>query len=225
MRTQTKAALGVGAVFVAILVVVGALLVSGAGDDGPVEAVDTAAETDSGDSLLVRSDSHVLGEEGSSGVTFVEFLDFECEACGAAFPIVEDLRDRYAGEVTFVARYFPLDGHFNAERAARAVESAARQGKFEEMYQRMYETQASWGEARTPHDDLFRSYAEDLGLDMDQYDVDYASDEVLERVRKDVADGEELGITGTPTFYVDGELFQPQSVDDFYTVLDDALAK
>lgn len=188
--------------------------------DGP-----SAVESPEEESALLRSDSHVLGEEGSSGVTFVEFLDFECEACRAAFPIVEDLRKKYAGEVTFVARYFPLPGHFNGERAARAVESAARQGKFEAMYRKMYETQGSWGEAQKPHDELFRSFAEEIGLDMQQYDADYESPEVRDRVQKDMHDGLSLGVQGTPTFYVDGEPFQPQTVEDFSTRLDEALAE
>ncbi|WP_243395364.1 DsbA family protein [Nocardioides currus] len=202
----------------ALLVV--ALLAGRGGGDTPTAQPD-ADES----SAIVRSNSHVLGEEGSSEVTFVEFLDFECEACGAAYPIVEKLREDYAGQVTFVARYFPLPGHFNAERAARAVESSARQGQYEAMYQKMYETQSEWGEQQKPMDDLFRGYAEDLGLDMEQYDADYASEDVLERVRQDVSDGEDLGITGTPTFYVNDELFQPTSVEDFNAVLDEALGE
>ncbi len=218
MRRQTQFTLVAGAALALVLVVL--LLVNRSGDgDGPA-VVDTAEET----SLLVREDSHVLGEEGSGDVTFVEFLDFECEACGAAYPIVEQLREDYAGQVTFVARYFPLPNHTNAMPAARAVESAARQGKFEEMYQKMYETQSAWGEQQTVLDGLFRQYAEELGLDMAQYDADYASEEVAARVQRDIDDGTALNITGTPTFFVNGEPFQPQSVEDFNRVLDEALA-
>lgn len=219
MRTQTKAALGVGAVLALVLGALVVLLVTGAGEEEP-----TARASTGENSVLVREDSHVLGAEGDGEVTFVEFLDFECEACGAMYPIVEKLREDYDGQVTFVARYFPLDGHFNAERAARAVESAARQGEFEAMYQKMYDTQTTWSEQQEPKDDVFRGFAEELGLDMEQFDADYASDEVLERVRKDVADGEKLKVQGTPTFYVNGELFQPESVQDFYDVVDEALA-
>ena len=75
-------------------------------------------------SSVVRQDSHVLDEAGEGAPVLVEFLDFECEACGAAYPIIEQLREEYAGEVTFVARYFPLPGHFNSERAARAAAAA-----------------------------------------------------------------------------------------------------
>lgn len=219
MNTQVKVALlMVGAFVIAI-----AGLLVWSGDD--VEQSGSAEPGGAADSQLVRDDSRIVGEKGSGEVVFVEFLDFECEACGAAYPIIEDLREQYAGEVTFVARYFPLPGHFNSERAARAVESAARQGKFEEMYQRMFETQSSWGEQQEPLDDLFREYAADIGLDMDQYDADYASPEVAARVQRDLDDGKALGVQGTPTFYLNGELFQPTSVEDFSTAIDAALNK
>ena len=221
MRDQSKAALAVAAT---VVMVIGAVFAVNQmkGGNGPAEAELEAAIADG---AIVRDDSRVLGEAGASDVTFVEFLDFECEACGAAYPIVEDLREKYAGEVTFVIRYFPLPGHFNSGRAARSVEAAARQGELEAMYNRMYETQKDWGEAQEPKDDLFRTFAEDLGLDMEQYDADYGSQEVEDRISRDVADGESLGITGTPTFYVDGELFQPESVEDFTKALDEALAE
>ncbi len=224
MRAQTKLALGMGAVLALILTTLLIGLVRQA-DQTPrsVEAA-TDAGTDA-ETPLLRKDSRIIGERGSSGVTVVEFLDFECEACGAAYPVVEQLREDYAGEVTFVARYFPLPSHFNSSRAAWAVEAAARQDQFEAMYERMFETQAEWGEQREPKDDLFRAYAEDIGLDMAQFDADYASDEVRDRVQRDVDDGQELGVTGTPTFYLDGKPFQPTTVQDFYDRIDEALAK
>lgn len=216
MRVQTKLA----AVVAALIVLTVAFVLWQSNDDGPKEA-STAAEL----SALVRPDSRILGENRDGKVTFVEFLDFECEGCLAAYPYVEQAREKYGDEVTFVVRYFPMPGHFNSERAARAVESAARQGKFEQMYARMYQTQTQWGEQRKPMDDLFRGFAEELGLDMAVYDADYDSAEVKERVQRDIADGQSLGVHGTPTFYVDGKPFQPQYVDDFEKVLDEALGR
>ncbi|SFB38083.1 Protein-disulfide isomerase [Nocardioides alpinus] len=221
MRNQTKAALAVAVIIVLAIGGVFALNQVQGGDKPAAADVSSAIA----DGAIVREDSRILGEEGASGVTFVEFLDFECEACGAAYPIVEDLREKYAGEVTFVIRYFPLPGHSNSGNAARAVEAAARQGELEAMYSLMYETQKEWGESQESKEDLFRTYAEDLGLDMDQYDADVTSEEVGARVDSDVADGESLGVAGTPTFYVDGELFEPQAVEDFSAVLDEALAE
>ncbi len=215
MSKQIKLSVVVIAAFV--LVLAGLLTIANLTSDDAQTA--TADE-----SLLVREDSHILGQPGDSGVEFVEFLDFECEGCRAAYPAVEQLREEYEGRVTFVARYFPLSGHFNAERAARAVEAAAQQGKFEQMYQVMFETQTEWGEQQEPLDDLFRSYAEDLDLDMAQYDADYADPATAERIQKDQADGEALGVSGTPTFFVDGELLQPRSYEDLTDALDAALA-
>lgn len=187
---------------------------------------DAASGTESNDGATAASeDRRILGEEGSSGVVFTEFLDFECEACGAAYPFVEQLREQYEDEVTFEVRYFPIDSHANARNAAAAVESAYRQGEMEGMYQRMYETQASWGESQDSKASLFRGFAEDLGLDMEQFDQDVASDDVADRVQQDVDAGTDLGVTGTPTFFIDGELFEPSSLEDFNEALDEAVAE
>ena len=78
---------------------------------------------------LVRDNSRRLTTVPNSDVTFVEFLDFECEACRAAFPMVEQLRAEYGDRVNFVIRYFPIQSHFNAERAARAVEAGRPTGQ------------------------------------------------------------------------------------------------
>jgi len=173
--------------------------------------------------VTVREDSHRLSDVPDGKVTFVEFLDFECEACRAAFPAVEQLRTAYGDRVSFVVRYFPLDGHFNAMRAARAVEAAAQQDQFEAMYKKMYETQAEWGEQQVPMDDRFRQYAQDLGLDMAQWDTDYASDATKARIQADIDDGTAMGVTSTPTFFVNGQRLEPKSYDDLTTALDQAL--
>lgn len=182
--------------------------------------------TDAGEQTkVVRSDSHRLGPPSDSKVTVVEFLDFECEACRAAYPIVEQLRTKYEGRVTFVARYFPLPSHRNAKNAAHAVEAAARQGAFEKMHQRMFQTQATWGEQQDSQAPLFRSYAQDLGLDMTQYDRDVNSSTVAQRVQKDIDDGVALGVTGTPTFFLNGKKVTLSSTQDLVQAIEGALAK
>nr|WP_083976591.1 thioredoxin domain-containing protein [Herbidospora sakaeratensis] len=181
-------------------------------------------QTASADGSYVREDSHVLSKAADGKVTLVEFLDFECEACRAYFPVVEELRKKFEGRVTFVARYFPIPSHFNAERAARAVEAAAQQGRFEDMYKRMFETQQQWGEQRVPADPLFRTFAEELKLDLAAWDKAYADPATLERIRKDQADGEALGVSGTPTFFLNEKKIQPESAEAFEAALDAALA-
>lgn len=172
---------------------------------------------------LVRDNSRRLNTAPNSDVTLVEFLDFECEACRAAFPMVEQLRAEYGDRVNFVVRYFPIQSHFNAERAARAVEAAAQQGKFEPMYKKMYETQSQWGEQRTPADATFRGFAAELGLDMAAFDAAYNDPATLDRVNIDVADGKALGVQGTPTFFLNGNEVEARSYQDLSTAVEQAL--
>lgn len=172
---------------------------------------------------VVRDDSHVLDDAGEGAPVLVEFLDFECEACRAAYPLVEQIRQEHAGELTFVVRYFPIPSHANAMNAAVAVEAAAQQGRFEDMYARMYQTQAEWGEQQDSQAALFRQFAQDLGLDMDAYDSAVADPATQARVEQDQQDGISLGVQGTPTFFLDGELIQPESAEDFQAQIDAAV--
>ncbi|QBI56178.1 DsbA family protein [Streptomonospora litoralis] len=158
--------------------------------------------------LLVRDNSRYLSRTDGAEVTVVEFLDFECEACRAQFPVMEKLRAEYDGRIDFVIRYFPLPGHTNSTTAATAVEAAAQQGALEEMYVKMYETQAEWGESQESKAEVFVGFAEELGLDVERFRTDMDDPATLERVRADFADGVELGIRGTPTIFVNGRQTQ-----------------
>lgn len=164
---------------------------------------------------VVRENSRVLSQAPNEKAVLVEFLDFECEGCGAAYPIVEELRAEYGDTVTFVTRYFPLPGHRNAMPAAVAVEAAAQQDAYEPMYQRMFQTQAQWGEATEDKSPVFRGYAEDLGLDMAAYDQAVADPATRARIEADVADGIALGVQGTPTFFLDGQMLTLTSFEQF----------
>ncbi len=216
MTRQTKIAILFGLIAVALFG--GAFVYQNLAGTEPADAAERQ-------DITVRADSHRLDTADDGKVTLVEFLDFECEACRAAYPFVEQLREQYDGQVTFVLRYFPIPSHTNANNAAYAVESAARQGKLEDMYKRMYDTQAEWGESQDSKADLFRSYAQELGLDMAQYDADVASPDVAARVAKDVADGQRLGVTGTPSFFLNGEPLTPSTPGEFINAIDNALAK
>jgi protein-disulfide isomerase len=156
---------------------------------------------------VVRDDSHRLSTAADGKVTVVEFLDFECEACGAAYPGVERLRAEYGDRITYVVRYFPIDSHPNAYHAAHAAEAAARQGKFEQMYVKLFDNQAAWGHTQESRAPMFEGYAAELGLDLPRYKADVTSADVADRVRSDAADGTALGVQGTPTFFVNGERF------------------
>ena len=118
-----------------------------------------------------------------------------------------------------------MPGHFNGERAARAVEAAAQQGQFEAMYKKMFETQDQWGEKQVPADDVFRGFATELGLDMAAWDEAYNAQATLDRIQEDVADGTALGVQGTPTFFLNGEQLQIQTYADLGTAIKEALSK
>jgi protein-disulfide isomerase len=225
MSPNTKVSLVVVAVVVVVVGAVVALTRSGqesppAGQTGAGGGAPAAAE------LLVRPDSHRLSTAADGKVTVVEFLDLECEACGAAFPGVEQLRAEYGDRVTFVMRYFPVPSHLNAELAACAVEAAGQQGQLEGMYRLMFENQPAWGDQQVSHRDTFRGFAQELGLDMAKFDAALDDPATLARVVKDRDDGIELGVQGTPTFFVNGVKFDgPPSYDALKTVIDQELAR
>ena len=171
---------------------------------------------------LVREDSHRLTSPAVEKAQLVEFLDFECESCRAAHPLVEELKQEYGDRITFVNRYFPLSGHRNSGTAALAVEASAQQGKYQEMAAKLFETQALWGGKQDSQAPVFRSYAQELGLDLAQYDAAVADDATMERIRKDAADGTALGVTGTPTFFLNGKKLVLDTEAEFRQLLSDA---
>ena len=171
----------------------------------------------------ISDDTRMLTNNPDAEVTFVEFLDFECEACGAAYPYIEQLRAEYGDRVNFAVRYFPLPGHVNAETSALAVEAAAQQDAFEPMYQMMYETQIEWGESQESKADVFRGYAEDLGLDLTEYDRAISAPATLDRVRADFDAGRQLGVEQTPTFFINDEPVELTSFEQLEQRLIDAL--
>ena len=152
----------------------------------------------------------------------VEFLDFECESCRAAHPLVEELKQEYGDRITFVNRYFPLPGHRNSGTAALAVEAAAQQGKYQQMAAKLFETQTEWGGKQDSQAPAFRSFAQELGLDLARYDAAVADEATRERIRKDVADGTALGVTGTPTFFLNGKKLVLNTEAEFRQLLTDA---
>ncbi|MBX9243832.1 thioredoxin domain-containing protein [Actinotalea ferrariae] len=168
---------------------------------------------------LVRPDSPRLTE--GSEVQLVEFLDFECESCGAIYPYTEDLKARYGDRFEFVVRYMPL--HVSSVNAALAAEAAGAQGSYEEMYDVLFERQAQWGHQQTAQREVFFDYAEELGLDMTRFEADFDDPAALARIERDRADGQAVGVTGTPTFFLDGEQLPIDSVDDLESALIEAL--
>lgn len=135
-------------------------------------------------------------------ITIVEFSDFQCPYCGQAHPVLIQALAQMDSRVKLVFRHFPLPGHARAMPAARAAEAARLQGKFWEMHDLLFERQS-----RLEDRDL-TGYAQQLGLDVQQFKRDMASAAVAERVDADRAAGRSVGVDSTPTLFVNGRLFR-----------------
>jgi protein-disulfide isomerase len=132
-------------------------------------------------------------------VSLLEYGDYQCPYCGAAYPIVKEVQARLGDRLLFVFRNFPITtSHPDAELAAEAAEVAGSQGRFWEMHDVLYENQDRLSDA-----DL-HGYAERLGLDVAAFDEDLSQHVEAERVREDFMSGVRSGVNGTPTFYVNG---------------------
>ncbi len=141
---------------------------------------------------------HIQGP-ADAAVTLVQYGDYECPYCGAAYPIIKEVQARLGERLRFVFRNFPITtSHPHAEQAAEAAEAAATQGKFWPMHDLLYENQ------KNLRDRDLRAYAERLGLDVELFDEELAGHVHAERVREDFMSGVRSGVNGTPTFYING---------------------
>ncbi len=222
ISTSTKAALiTIPALLLIFLILIVVSLLNRPEETRPEDTSNSNGQTTV---PIVQENSHVLDDAGEGAPILVEFLDFECEACGGVFPVIEDIRKQYEGELTYVARYF-ITNHANSMNAALAAEAASQQGKFEEMYRKLFESQPEWAEQQDSQADKIRSYAEELGLDMQVYDEAIADPATQRRVEDDHNAGLSLGVQGTPTFFLNGELLQPRLVTDITDAIDAAIMK
>jgi protein-disulfide isomerase len=185
------------------------------------------ASSPSGGSSASALTQHTYGE-GKSGVVFMEYGDFECSGCYSFYPIVEQVKEKYKDQITFQFRHLPLteiQTHEHALLAAKASEAAHIQGKFWEMYNKLYTNQPSWGELPSA-ESTFESYAKELGLDTAKFLTDMKSEAVNSIVQADRGEAKKQGYNSTPTFLIDGELISaPQpSVEFFSAEIDKAIA-
>lgn len=160
----------------------------------------------------------------SSKVTLTEYGDFECPACSAYYPVVEQVYDKYKDQIQFQFRNFPLRQiHLHAMQAHRAAIAANNQGKFWEMYSLLYKNHDSWTQESDPSA-TFRGYAQSLGLDMARYDGDVKSEITNSAINADIAEGQKLGVNSTPTFFINGKkIDNPRDVEAFNKVIEDAI--
>ena len=149
--------------------------------------------------IPVGPDDHIRGGPETAPLTLVEYGDYECPYCGAAYPIVKEVERILGDELRSVFRNFPLgDMHPHAVQAAEAAESAAAQGRFWEMHDRLYEHQD-----RETTEDLIE-HARVLGLDVERFKSDLQEHTYEPRIQEDFLSGVRSGVNGTPTFFING---------------------
>jgi protein-disulfide isomerase len=177
-----------------------------------------------GDPAPVTAIDHSYGPANAKAVV-IEYGDFQCPACGAYASLVERLMTDASTTMRVVFRHFPLSQHLNARIAAQASEAAASQGKFWEMYRLLYTNQSEWSDASDADArKIFASYASDLGLNAAKFATDIDSAAAKKIIDDQYSEGQTLGISYTPTFFVNGKgIANPQSYEEFKAIIDKAV--
>lgn len=147
-------------------------------------------------------------------VSLVEYSDFQCPACASFQPVVEEILSQYGDRMKLEYKHFPLPMHQHALGAAVAAEAAGQQGKFFEFHDLLFTNQSAWSAAATPNT-FFIQYAEEIGLDLPTFRKHLNSSVLRDKVKADFKAGQGLGITGTPSFYLNGEFMDPK---EFQTI-------
>ncbi|MCX6767227.1 MAG: thioredoxin domain-containing protein [Candidatus Micrarchaeota archaeon] len=228
-----------GSTILAIAFLVGALIISGAilvGSNsisaslaGGVIAKPTIQPTvqatvqptaqPTGSAAQISVAGMVARGDANASVTIIEFSDYQCPYCGAVEPTIEKVMADYAGKVKLYFKNFPLSFHEFAQKASEAAECANDQGKFWEMHDKLFADQGALAVT-----DL-KKYAKDLGLDTAKFNACLDGGQKTAVVQADFDEGSANGVSGTPAFFINGELLvgaQPYS--EFKTVIDAALA-
>ncbi len=153
-------------------------------------------------SIPVNEDDHFQGNENAS-IILVEYGDYQCPHCGQAYPIIKQIQKDFGDQLGFVFRNFPLaQMHPNAFQAAEAAELAADEGKFWKMHDSLYEDQE-----RLAKPDLVRR-ANALDMDAEKFLYHLENNSKQEKVKDDFMGGVESGVGGTPSFFINGDMYE-----------------
>lgn len=168
---------------------------------------------------VALGDAPVRGSEDAV-VTIVEWSDFQCPFCNRVSPTLAKIEEEYGDRVKLAFKHMPLSIHPQAGAAHAASEAAHRQGKFWEMHDRIFANQ------RDLAVETLEGYAEAIGLDMDQFRNDMKAKETAQRINDDLQQAATLGVTGTPSFFINGKFLSgAQPFANFKRVIDEALEK
>lgn len=165
--------------------------------------------------------NNIKGNENAP-VILTEYSDFQCPACAAFQPVVNDILSQYPEDLKLEYKHFPLPIHALAEPAARAAEAAGQQDAFFAYHDLLFTNQAAWSNTANPTA-LFFKYAADLGLDVDLFKRHYNSSALRDRVKADSTEARSLSLSGTPTFFLNGQRMNIETYEDFHNQIKAAI--
>ena len=169
--------------------------------------------------FAVATDDQPAKGNPSAAVTVVEFTDYQCPTCAQAQTVIERLLTEYSDRVRLVVRDFPLQMHPEARKAAEAAEAAREQGKYWDFTAILFRNQS----ALKP--EQLKQYAQVIGLDRAKFDAALDSGKFSDKVERDILDGQRFGITGTPTFFVNGRRAKEITYEGLKAAIEAALKK
>lgn len=170
--------------------------------------------------MLTQSDSLGRPVRGNANalITIVEYSDYECPFCSRAEPTIAQLLKDYPNDIRVIFAHNPLPFHKNAKLAHQATWAAQKQGKFWEMHDRIFQN------TRNISEPALLTLAKELGLDMDRFQKDLKSPEAVAAIDNSIKEGSERGVSGTPSFLINGELLVgAQPIDKFRTLINKKL--
>ena len=163
----------------------------------------------------------------TASVTVEEFADFQCGSCAAAHPIVSEIKSIYGSRIRFIFRNYPLaiPAHDKSYEAAVAVEAAGMQNKFWDLQNLLFNNQQAWTAAPT-YKAMWKDYATKIGLDIGKWENDMAGIAAKSRVDADMARGKAIGVSSTPSFYINGNAipFAEATVTGLKKIIDAEIA-
>ena len=170
----------------------------------------------------VTLEQHIKGNPDAR-VVLREHSDFQCPACGQFYPVIETLLEDYGDDIALEYKHFPLITiHPYAVPAAKAAEAAGQQGKFFEMHDKLFENQQIWSQSANPRA-FFDQYAEEIGLDMDLFKQHYKASLIEDKIQAEYEEARQLGLTGTPSFFLNGERLEFETFEEFIGAIESAL--
>ena len=153
-----------------------------------------------------------------AAVTLIEFTDYQCPSCAKTQPALERIAAEYGERIRLVVRDYPLTQHKEAQKAAEAAEAAREQGKYWEYTSLLFQNQSAL------QTDKLKEYATRLGLDRAKFDAALDSGKFTESVRRDLHDGDRVGVMGTPTIFLNGQRVTDLSYEGLKAAVDAALS-